>query len=73
MENALFLAGNNTVILDATNTTEKRRREWISEKWETEFKLIDTPKEICIERAKKENDQYIIPVIIKMADKFEGL
>ena len=33
MVNALFLAGHDTVVLDATNTTRKRRDEWKSHKW----------------------------------------
>lgn len=71
MVNALFLAGHDIVILDATNTTIERRREWVSKKWQTEFKLIPTTKEVCIQRAKEENDEYIIPIIEQMADKLD--
>src|SRR5207302_1271835 len=37
---ALFFAGHKTVVLDSTNTTRKRRDEWQSKDWETQFKVI---------------------------------
>lgn len=71
MVRALFLAGHNRVILDATNTTEKRRAEWLSDDWDTQFKILDTPKEECISRAKRQNDIPILPVIEKMHEYYE--
>lgn len=71
MVKSLFLAGHNTVILDATNTTKKRRTEWVSDDWETNWEAIDTSKEECINRAKANGDEVIIPVIEKMAEQFE--
>jgi len=71
MVKALFIAGHNDIILDATNTTKKRRDEWISSKWETEFIHIDTPESVCLDRAKYEGDFEIIPIIKKMAAQFE--
>jgi len=68
---ALFLAGHNDVVLDATNTTRKRRDEWKSDRWRRRFVLVPTPREVCIERAKAEGDEYIIPIIEKMSDQFE--
>jgi len=73
MVRALFLTGHNVVILDATNTTHKRRIEWVSLEWTTYFKLIDTPKEVCIERAQAEGDTEIVSVIERMAEQFEPL
>lgn len=73
MVQALFLAGHKIVILDATNTTHKRREAWVSAIWETFFKVIDTPKEICLARAQQEGDEEIIPVIERMAAQFEPL
>jgi len=70
---ALFLAGHDTIILDATNTTEKRRAEWVSEKWETKCHVIPTTKEECIRRADAEGDDYIKPIIEKMAAQYEPL
>jgi hypothetical protein len=68
MASALFRAGHETVIIDATNITSKRRAEW-----ETRFpgyidyKVIDTSPAVCISRAKAEGDEGIIPVIERMA------
>ncbi len=71
MVRALFLAGHQTVILDATNTTKKRRVEWFDERWATFFKVIDTPYPECMERAK--DDAEIHPVIERMAAQWEPL
>jgi len=67
MVKSLFLAGHDTVIVDATHNTEKRRKRWVSDKWEIELKIIPFGKEICIQRAIAENDNEIIPIIEKMA------
>lgn len=71
MIDSLFKAGHDTVILDATNTTEERRQEWVKEGkfrgFEVQFKVIDTPREVCLQRAEAESDTYIIPIIEKMA------
>lgn len=73
MVRALFLAGHKIVILDATNTTRRRRDEWQSDEWATYFKVIHTSKEVCLERATQEGDTEIIPVIERMAEQFEPL
>ena len=51
MVRALFLAGHDRVVLDATNTTEKRRAEWASPAWSREFVVFDTDPETCRQRA----------------------
>lgn len=73
MVRALFLAGHKIVILDACNTTRKRRDEWQSKEWVTFFKAIDTPVEVCHSRAALDNDSEIIPIIERMAMQFEPL
>lgn len=73
MVRALFLAGHQTVILDATNTTRKRREEWVSPDWGTFWKLVDTPADVCRQRAEAENDSEILPVIDRMAGQWEPL
>lgn len=73
MVRALFLAGHKIVILDATNGTRKRRDEWQSKEWKTYFKVIDTPANVCLDRARAEGDEYIMPVIERMAVQHEGL
>lgn len=73
MVKALFYSGHPLVILDATSITRSRRGEWRSDSWKLRFKVIDTPAEVCIARAQQENDQYIIPIIERMAEEFESL
>lgn len=71
MVKSLFLAGHDTVILDATNTTKQRRDEWIDKQWVRKFEFIKTLSHVCLDRATEENDDHIIPIIIKMAEQFE--
>lgn len=73
MTRALFLAGHDVVILDATNTTRKWRDEWRSKEWGLFFKVIDTPRNVCLARAEAEGDKEIVPVIERMAAGFEAL
>ena len=73
MVRSLFLAGHSTVILDATNTTRKARDNWISKDWMTRFKLIDTPVTECIQRSNALDDDYILPIIGRMAEQWEPL
>ena len=72
MVRALFLAGHDTVILDATNTTRARRKAWIKpEEWKTFFCEITTDKDTCIQRCPLGDE--LIPVIEKMAAEYEPL
>lgn len=71
MVRSLFLAGHYTIILDATNTTRKRRDEWQSDEWKTVFKVFDVSAAECIERAG--NDEIIKPVIMRMVKDFVDL
>jgi predicted kinase len=71
MARALFLAGHDTVIVDATSTTKQRRDEWRSKDWRLAFQNIPTSTEECLKRAEAEGDDYIIPIIKKMSDQFE--
>ena len=73
MVKSLFLAGHNTVILDATNTTKRRRWAWRSEDWKVKFEVFNTPLKLCIERAILTNKPDLVNVIIKMADNFEDI
>jgi predicted kinase len=69
MVKALFYAGHNNVILDSTNITKKERDSWLSDKYHCQYYFIDTEKDVCIARAKELNQDYLIPVIIKMSSK----
>lgn len=73
MVRALFLAGHDRVILDATNTTRKRRDEWRSKEWATFFRHFDTPEGVCYDRAEAAGDIGICPIIARMAEQFEPL
>jgi predicted kinase len=72
MVRALFGAGHERVILDACNNTRKRRDPW-SKEFPTVFKVIDTSAETCLERALNRGDQYIVPIIGRMAQESEPL
>ena len=52
MVNSLFIAGHDVVVLDATNTQEERRREWLSKDFSTRWVTFPTPIEVCRQRAK---------------------
>jgi len=71
MVESLFLAGHDKIILDSTNITKKARDFWESDKWVRRYKFFKTSKEICIERAKKDGRDYLIPIIERMASSFE--
>jgi predicted kinase len=73
MVRALFLAGHRAVVLDATNTTRKRRDEWRSPDWATYFKVFDATKDVCLARAGLAGDAEIAPVIERMAGQWEAL
>ena len=67
MIKALFRAGHNTIIIDECHINAKRRCRWVGfDGAHVECVVINTPRDVCIERAKAENDQVIIPVIERM-------
>ena len=73
MVKALFNAGHETVIMDATNLTRKQRDQWQSEEWETVFHHVDTDQAICESRALHDQMPDLIDVIRRMVDEFEPL
>lgn len=50
MVEALFSAGHQYVILDATNMKRRYRDAWQNMMWTVLFKVFDTPVETCLER-----------------------
>lgn len=66
MVKSLFLAGHDKVIVDATHLKQKYVERWKSENWKLELKVIATPVEICIQRAKADNRDDLIPIIERM-------
>ena len=73
MVRSLFLAGHDTVILDACNNTRMRRDEWRSDEWDTVFKVIPESHLVCYTRADAQGDAGIVPVIERMAAEHEPL
>ena len=71
MVDALFLAGHDTVILDACNNTIRYRDEWDDASWVREFVIIVATKEDCIKRAG--DDEALVRVIERMALKHQGV
>jgi len=71
MVQALFYAGHDNVVLDATNHTDERRQMWQSPDWLVKYIVVDTPKEICIQRAKDTDREYLVPVIERIAAQWE--
>ena len=70
MVKALFLAGHEAVILDATNTTKIRRKEWISPDWKTVWVVFPIDVKLCLSRLTKKN-KILKQVIIKMAKIYQ--
>lgn len=73
MVKALFLAGHSRVVLDATNTTIKRRNEWVDASWSRRFKVFDIDALVCRERAIASERLDLLPVIMRMSAQFEPL
>lgn len=79
MVRALFIQGHRRVILDATNNTPERRGDWKAPwvldpmsgvkypMWLRLFTRIPISEEECIRRAKMNNDEEILPTIVRMA------
>ena len=73
MVKALFNAGHDTVIMDATNTTRKQRDQWKSDEWDTVFHYVDTSPAICESRALYDQMPDLVEVIQRMVDEFEPI
>lgn len=63
------------IVIDETNTTAARRKPIIElarkHGYFVEAVVIDTPKEVCVERAKADGDDNLITVIERMAAQYE--
>lgn len=63
---ALFWSGNKTVILDATNLLRVHRDMFAPSPdviWRRIAVIIDTPAEVCCERAIESDQKYLLDVI----------
>lgn len=66
MVKALFLAGHDNIILDATNLTSKRRQFWISDNWRCVQRYFHVSVSTCIQRARDSGREDLIPIIKEM-------
>lgn len=73
MVRALFGAGHRVVILDSTAGQKHRRDRWRWTSWDLRFKVFDTPREVCEERAREWGREDLLPVIERMARTWEPL
>lgn len=74
MVSALFMADHRVVILDATNTTRKRRDEW--KRHRRALILVDTPMLTCLDRladqdSDDEHKESLSRVIKAMTDNWQ--
>jgi predicted kinase len=66
MVEALFMAGHQTVILDATNCRESLRKEWRNRAWVAKLHVVNTDPVLCRNRAIASDQEYLLPVIDRM-------
>lgn len=73
MVKSLFLAGHDTIIIDATHLKWAHRNKWreLFPDLDIEYKAFDTPKTVCIKRAIKDDREDLIPIIEKMSEMEE--
>lgn len=74
MIKALFLRGHEVVIADETHFS-KLAREHLKQDdlYQVKWYVVDTPKEVCIERAIATNQPDLVPIIEGMAARWEPL
>lgn len=75
-----LMSWGNPIIIDETNLTKYRREKIINLAGQFDYEvyglILDTPKEVCIERAYNDNNTKIVPIIreksLTCPDKTEG-
>lgn len=74
MIKSLFLRGHEVVIADETHFS-KLAREHLKQDdlYQVKWYVVDTPKEVCIERAIATGQPDLIPIIEGMAARWEPL
>lgn len=71
MVSSLFIAGHDTVILDATNTVPQVRQQWMGKDWDCRWVVFWADKVTCLARAEASGQPYLIPVIDDMANQWD--
>jgi predicted kinase len=71
------LIRDRKVLVDATNITKNERRKWkrVAEEFSVPVRafVFHTPITICMYRARVDERQHMIPVIERMAKKYEAI
>ena len=73
MIKALFRAGHNCVIFDATNTGADLRKNMRSSEYRSVYKVIKEDPEICKQRAIADGMEDLIPIIDRMHEFYDSL
>ena len=73
MVKALFIAGHELVILDATSVTKPSRDSWKSDDWDLWYAETDVNKFICKRRAEEGDRLDLVPVIEDMSERYDLL
>jgi predicted kinase len=74
MVRSLFFAGHTTVIFDSTNVTIASRRFWLPTSdcmWDLKYKVVGENPKVCISRAIKSDQAYLVPVIEKAVKEWQ--
>jgi len=71
MIEALLRAGHESIIVDACHCTARRRDQYNKHNAEVMTHVIETNPETCIGRARKTQDEMIIPTIERMATEWD--
>lgn len=73
MVRSLFIAGHNTVVVDACHVQRRQRDRWRSKHWVREFYWVNTSPDICHDRADETDQDYLHAVIARMSKQFDPL
>jgi len=73
MIKSLFLRGHKIVICDETNYSKAARKALSDPDWDILWFPVQTPADICCERAIATNQPDLVPVINEMNARYEPL
>lgn len=73
MIKSLFLRGSEVVICDETNYSRAAREALRDELWDIEWFPVQTPADICCERAIQTDQPDLVEVINEMNSRYEPL
>lgn len=73
MIHSLFLSGHEWVIADETHYSRAARDFVRDGPWETYFYEVNTPRDVCLQRALDTGHTWLLPVIDDMVKRHEPL